>query len=492
MPASKVPVPLIVFTILGWLIVGIFLVGMFLGGKQPISFAVTLGSTESSLAESVDVSLAPSRSQAQAQPAPVASSINNESQTPEVIRLPPIRVTATPLPTTPFKGEAEPTTPASGPTAISPVMVTSTTQPLPTTLPTSTPPPKSRIPQSELPPHQRYAKEKGYMLDLINRERQKAGAPPVTMGTNDAAQIQAESTLKNCTDGHWGPDGLKSHMRYSLAGGYQDNGENAIGLSYCLSLLDKLVYAPLEKTEEEIAKAMEEWLASPGHLKTLLDPFWRKVNIGLAWDSYNTTMYQQFEGNYVEFTEGPTLEDGVLWLAGTTRNGVTFLDDDTLDVQIYYDPPPHPLTQGQLARTYCVDLGTQVASLRKPLPASWSYNEDHLTKDNERCPDPYSFPVDIAPPDSPGQARELWLIAKNAGVKDVQVSFPLITAEAFHAGKESFVVRAMLGDLLAEHGPGVYTFLLWGLDQGSEKRTFSRFSLFHEVEPPDIYGRWNR
>ena len=56
------------------------------------------------------------------------------------------------------------------------------------------------------------------MLELINSERTRAGIPPVTLGDNIAAQLHAESSLANCFSGHWGADGLKPYMRYSLGG----------------------------------------------------------------------------------------------------------------------------------------------------------------------------------------------------------------------------------------------------------------------------------
>ena len=73
-----------------------------------------------------------------------------------------------------------------------------------------------------------------FLLDLINGERMNAGLGPVALGSNPAAQAHADSMLYNCFSSHWGLDGLKPHMRYSLAGGYQSNAENVSGLSYCI------------------------------------------------------------------------------------------------------------------------------------------------------------------------------------------------------------------------------------------------------------------
>ena len=66
--------------------------------------------------------------------------------------------------------------------------------------------------------------EKRFMLELINRERRKAGLPEVTLGSNRAAQLHAEAMLADCFSSHWGMDGLKPYMRYTLAGGQQSNG----------------------------------------------------------------------------------------------------------------------------------------------------------------------------------------------------------------------------------------------------------------------------
>ena len=71
--------------------------------------------------------------------------------------------------------------------------------------------------------------QKQYMLELINGERTKAGVPMVALGENVAAQLHAEEALAGCYASHWGADGLKPYMRYSLAGGYQSNGENGSG-----------------------------------------------------------------------------------------------------------------------------------------------------------------------------------------------------------------------------------------------------------------------
>ena len=73
------------------------------------------------------------------------------------------------------------------------------------------------------------------LLDLINEARANAGSPPVVMGTNRAAQIHANSALAGCFSSHWGLDGTKPYMRYTLAGGYQAVVENFAGPGVCTS-----------------------------------------------------------------------------------------------------------------------------------------------------------------------------------------------------------------------------------------------------------------
>ena len=56
----------------------------------------------------------------------------------------------------------------------------------------------------------------------------------VVLGANNAAQLHAEASLQGCYSSHWGSNGLKPYMQYSLAGGYQSNGENGSGSDYCI------------------------------------------------------------------------------------------------------------------------------------------------------------------------------------------------------------------------------------------------------------------
>ena len=353
-------------------------------------------------------------------------------------------------------------------------------KPLPTTTPVQAPAP---LP----PPDLRHHDTKLYMLELINSERTRAGVPPVTLGDNIAAQLHAESSLANCFSGHWGADGLKPYMRYSLAGGYQTNGENGSGSDYCIRASDR--YRALGNIEAEIREMMEGWMNSPGHRRNILGKWHRKVNIGLAWDRYNMVGYQHFEGGFIQYDQLPQIMNGTLSLSGSTLYGLRFSRREELGLQIYYDPPPHSLTRGQVSRTYCYDSGLQIAALRYPLTGNSFWSEDEFTNSYSPCPDPYDVSPEAPAPRSPDEAHRFWqqAYAASQDQRERTVIVPWVTASKWTAQGTDFSITANVSKLLSKYGPGVYTVLLWG-EISREDVPISEYSIFHEIEPPDTYN----
>lgn len=328
---------------------------------------------------------------------------------------------------------------------------------------------------------------KRYMLDLINDARANAGLNSVDLGDNIAAQLHAETALANCFAGHWGIDGLKPYMHYSLAGGYQSNGENGSGSDYCVRATDG--YMAEGSVKARVDEAMDGWMDSPGHRRNILTPQHQKVNIGIAYDRYNTVMYQHFEGDYVEYDMIPSIASGILSLSGTTKNGAGFHKKSDLGVQIYYDPPPHPLTRGQVSRTYCYDSGRQLTALREPLPDGTFWTTNKFTNTYEPCPNPYDVPADAPPARSVREANRLWdeayAVSQTSAPQTITV--PWITASEWTARGETFAVRADISDLISEHGNGVYSVTVWGIIAGTDE-VISEYSIFHGITPPDTYS----
>ena len=166
-----------------------------------------------------------------------------------------------------------------------------------------------------------------------------------------------------------------------------------------------------------------------------------------------------------------------------------FSEESDLGVQIYYDPPPHELTVGQVARTYCYDSGRKVASLREPLTGGYFWPTDTFTTTYKPCPSPYDVPVRAPAPRSPTEAHQAWQQAYSASQSrpTQSITVPWITASEWTASGTVFSVKANISDILKRHGDGVYSLMLWG-KLGGEDVVISQYSIFHGITPPDTYS----
>ena len=360
---------------------------------------------------------------------------------------------------------------------------TSTPRPTPTRRPENTPAPTP----TPGPAAQSNLEEKRYMLELINEERRKAGIPELTLGSNRAAQLHAEAALAGCFSSHWGMDGLKPYMRYTLAGGQQSNVENVSGLDYCVRESDG--YRQNDTPRNEIGQAMTGLMNSPGHRRNILYPSHRKVNLGLAWDPYNFKTVQHFEGDHIEYSQMPAINNGVLSFAGRLRDGLQFREDRDLGVQVWYDRPPHRLTAGQLSRTYCYDNGRLLASLREPLSGGMYWPTDDFTISITTCPSPYAIPANAPAAKSADEAHTLWLEAYRApdNSQQQEVKARWITASRWTARGREFAVEANIQGLLQKHRKGIYTIMVWAPSAPGERVLVSQYSIFHRVTPPTTY-----
>jgi len=196
--------------------------------------------------------------------------------------------------------------------------------------------------EAEVPPSLGQLRE--FMLALINDDRAANGLTPVLLGNNPAAQTHAEEMLEQGYLSHWGMDGLKPYMRYTLAGGFNYEGENA---SAPASPAVEGVNYRRQSAIRSLEETQQGLMDSPGHRSNILDKWHKKVNLGIACSPITCAVSQQFEGDYIEFTETPALSKGVLRFTGGLK--APFIFDG---VQIWYDQPPQPLTVGQLSFTY--------------------------------------------------------------------------------------------------------------------------------------------
>ena len=302
------------------------------------------------------------------------------------------------------------------------------------------------------------------------------------MGTNRAAQIHADNSLADCISSHYSTDGLQGVMRYTLAGGQQANSENVSGSDFCRS--GELGYSKISSIAMEVREAMQGWMDSSGHRKTILNPRHRKLNVGLAWDDYNFYAVQQFESDHVEFTTPPHIQNGVLVMEGRLKNGANLEHGDQYRVYVSYYPPPGRLTPGQIASVYGSCMGRDVARLSFK-------SSGELERSWEVCRTPSSVSPSVAAPSSALEARRLWEQARAAYEADLEApEIPLVVQKIkmsrFELNGDRFAISADMGRVLETEGPGVYEVIIFGV-VGGDGVLISEYAIFHDIPQPTGY-----
>ena len=178
-----------------------------------------------------------------------------------------------------------------------------------------------------------------YVLGLVNKDRQTAGLSPVVLNFNAAAQQHAQDMLDNHYVAHWGTDGLKPYMRYTVAGGLNYEGENSDGYTTSAPSID--VKGQIQKMENDM---MAEIAPNDNHRVNILNKWHKKVNIGVAYNNNSVYLVQQFEGDYVEYFQPPTINGNVLSFSGRFNQPGMIPSY----VAINYDPLPQPIPGSQL------------------------------------------------------------------------------------------------------------------------------------------------
>ncbi len=209
-----------------------------------------------------------------------------------------------------------------------------------------------------------------YVLELINKDRtsETNGLPPVELGFNAAAQKHAQDMIDNhVLAAHWGTDGLKPYMRYTLEGGLNFDLEN----SCYVESSDKIdVKAELQRFENTMMfdDAASNW----SHLNTIINKWNKKVNIGIAYSENAVALVQDFEGDYLEYFQPPTLTGNILSLSGRFKIGNVYLNN----VTITFDDLPQPISPVELSNNddyHHYSLGQQVGLVLPPPPPGQVY-----------------------------------------------------------------------------------------------------------------------
>lgn len=125
---------------------------------------------------------------------------------------------------------------------------------------------------------------RGVMLDAINTDRKAEGLSEVAWDdtATSAGQAHAEDMLTNDYFSHWNMAGYGPEHRYALAGGLDAVAENIYEYWY---RYDDGRPAPITDWDALIRQAEADLMNSPGHRRTILDPFNTHVGVGIAYDA---------------------------------------------------------------------------------------------------------------------------------------------------------------------------------------------------------------
>ena len=285
--------------------------------------------------------------------------------------------------------------------------------------------------------------------------------------------------------------------RYALTGGDQYTAENGSGISYCPKPVENYrINSPtlwVDKVQETVAG----WIGSPGHHRNLIDPRHTVLHAGIAMGKYSTNMVQVFSGDYVAWSDRPSINNGMLTAAGRLRNAFWDKNGNYVLTAIAYHPPTHRLTAGQLAGTYCLEGDVQVGSLSGPLEPGWYYTDretgrqytDYTTyaRYNRQCINPYELPADrLAPASwSAANGQHLAAVDLSSGMPDEEsVAYSIVSERLdISADGREFSIRANLSPILSHYGPGIYTITIWATTPDGELNPVAQYPIWWHTEP---------
>ncbi len=268
-----------------------------------------------------------------------------------------------------------------------------------------------------------------YTLSLINSDRKQYGLANVTLSSEVSGQQHADSMLSQGYFSHWDTYGMKPYMRYTLLGGRGSVSEN---VAYRYSALcegsDCIGDINVTSSINDMEYSMmynDSQCCNNGHRENILDPDHTGVSIGVAYNSSDVYLVEDFEDNYVNWQDyGPSAATDEMYLSGSLPGSVSL---ET--VLVSYDSPVENLTHSQLAMTSSYGYGTEVAGVvSSPL---------------------YYYP-----------------------------GLSSINADRYSVGGGNFDVSFNLKGLTGKYGPGEYTVLVWLNDSKGSDFLGSTFTVF--------------
>jgi Ca2+-binding RTX toxin-like protein len=157
-----------------------------------------------------------------------------------------------------------------------------------------------------------------FMLELVNRERAKTGAQPLTFNgdLNESADSHSNWMIASDTFSHTGASGSSPHQRMVDAGyAFSGSWTSAENIAWASTR------AP-EGLQDEVELLHTNLMNSPGHKANILNGTFREIGIG-----FTTGPYQTWDGAFV--TQNFAKSGSAVFLTGVSM--------DDKDGDLFYD-----------------------------------------------------------------------------------------------------------------------------------------------------------
>ena len=273
---------------------------------------------------------------------------------------------------------------------------------------------------------ERFPEAKAVLLSRINEERRASGATPLAYDLL-GARVGDDFCLQAATAGsigHWDTDGRAPYLRWALAGGVDSHAQNFAS--------ETRVGYPFKEPPAEVlltvhARFMAETPPADGHRRTVLDPRWTHVGIGLAIVGGELRMTEEYSQRVAEWVEMPSAP----LAAGSAAEVTVQLPKgwSTAAVDVAFEPPPRPLSLREIRSRGAYSYPPSIRTLR-PIPPSgmrWADGSAGSFRSRPGAPFTVRFPLDAGP-----GAYYLLVYAgpgEVVGKKLLPVAAPMVRAE---------------------------------------------------------------